>query len=153
MNDIPQKLDYIQRIREILISARRYGLRRVNSIMVSAYWHIGREIVEEEQNGKERADYGAYIIKGLSERLSKEFGQGYSGTNLRNMRQFYLEYMERTPEIRYTASDESIEASQLAENTENAEICQTVSDKSKSLLSPHISWSQYCLLMLSLIHI
>jgi len=53
---------------------------------------IGRMIVEEEQGGKERAEYGKYLLKGLSEALTKEFGKGFSVRNTENMRQFYLVY-------------------------------------------------------------
>ena len=57
--------------------------------MVEAYWNVGRMIVEEEQQGKERAEYGAALLKNLSIRLSAEFGAGFSEQSLRNMRQFY----------------------------------------------------------------
>lgn len=60
--------------------------------MVYTYFEIGRMIVEEEQNGNERAEYGKQILKGLSEQLTKEFGKGFSVDNLQNMRKFYLTY-------------------------------------------------------------
>lgn len=72
----------------------------VNSVMVEAYWLIGKRIVEEEQNGKERAEYGEALLKNLSVALTKEFGKGFSSSNLRNFRQFYLTYSD--PEICYT---------------------------------------------------
>jgi predicted nuclease of restriction endonuclease-like (RecB) superfamily len=58
--------------------------------MVGAYWHIGRLIVEEEQAGRSRAGYGAFLIGGLAKRLTDEFGRGFSAANLKNFRQFYL---------------------------------------------------------------
>jgi predicted nuclease of restriction endonuclease-like (RecB) superfamily len=64
--------------------------------MVLAYWSIGREIAEEEQKGKKRADYGIYLIKLLSERLSRDFGEGFSEQSLRNMRQFYVLFKIRS---------------------------------------------------------
>jgi predicted nuclease of restriction endonuclease-like (RecB) superfamily len=67
----------------------------VNSRMVLAYWLIGREIVQDLQGGDERAEYGKRIILDLSARLIQRYGQGYSGTNLRQFRQFYLTYAER----------------------------------------------------------
>jgi hypothetical protein len=76
-------------IKNILQSARDSAYRHVNFIMVEAYWNIGKQIVEEEQNGKERAEYGLYLIKELSTRLTKDFGKGFSQQSLRNMRQFY----------------------------------------------------------------
>lgn len=63
--------------------------------MLNSYWDIGHEIIEEEQSGKERAEYGKHIIKNLAERLTKEYGQGYIEQNLRNMRQFYRGFPNR----------------------------------------------------------
>ncbi len=60
--------------------------------MVMAYWRIGKRIVEEEQLGEKRAEYGAFLIKQLSERLTKEFGKGFSIVNIKNFRQFYLTF-------------------------------------------------------------
>ncbi len=77
------------RIRKILASARSRAVWAVNSEMVLAYWSIGREIAEEEQKGRSRADYGAYMLKSLSDRLTRDFGEGFSEQSLRNMRQFY----------------------------------------------------------------
>lgn len=76
-------------IKNILQSARDNAYRQVNFIMVEAYWSIGQQIVEEEQNGKDRAEYGSYLIKELSLKLTKDFGKGFSKQNLWNMRQFY----------------------------------------------------------------
>ncbi len=77
------------KIKELLISARTKVLQTVNHTMVLTYFEIGRMIVEEEQNGKNRADYGKQIIKTLSERLTNEFGKGFSQRNLEQIRQFY----------------------------------------------------------------
>ncbi|AQX84865.1 DUF1016 family protein [Elizabethkingia bruuniana] len=93
-------LTYISEIRNILAQARMKAYQSVNSAMVEAYWHIGKRIVEEEQNGKERAEYGEALLKNLSVALTKEFGKGFSSSNLRNFRQFYLTYSD--PEICYT---------------------------------------------------
>lgn len=81
--------DLYLNIKNILQSARDNAYRQVNFIMVEAYWNIGQQIVEEEQNGKDRAEYGSYLIKELSSKLSKDFGTGFSKQNLWNMRQFY----------------------------------------------------------------
>lgn len=77
------------RIRKILAEARNKVYRTVNTEMLSAYWNVGREIMEEEQKGKERAAYGSALIKGLSIKLTKEYGKGFTETNLKYMRQFY----------------------------------------------------------------
>ena len=82
--------NYINEIKKILKNARQKAYTAVNSAMVEAYWKIGRRIVEEEQNGKERAEYGKEIIKNLSKELTEEFGKGFGERNIRNIRQFYV---------------------------------------------------------------
>ncbi len=79
-------------IEELLSVARKKVVNQVNQTMVFTYYKIGRIIVENEQGGKERAEYGKGILKGLSERLSNDFGRGFSTDNLENMRRFYLTY-------------------------------------------------------------
>ncbi len=81
-----------RRVREILETARSSAYRAVNFAMVQAYWHIGMEIVEGEQSGKQRAEYGAALIEELSKRLITEYGQGFNKTNLWYMKQFYLAF-------------------------------------------------------------
>ncbi len=80
------------RISRIIEEARGRLVRAINTEMVVAYWHIGREIVEEEQKGKARAEYGKRLLEDLSKRLSEKFGKGFSDGNLWNMRQFYQTY-------------------------------------------------------------
>jgi len=77
-------------IKAIIETARHTSYQAVNVAMLKAYWNIGREIVEEEQRGKTRADYGKYLIKELSAKLTKNLGKGFDISNLKNMRQFYL---------------------------------------------------------------
>lgn len=81
-----------QSIAEVIAQARQQVRQAVNQHMVQAYWHIGRLIVEQEQQGQERAEYGKQQLKQLSERLQAEFGKGFDVGNLRNMRQFYLTF-------------------------------------------------------------
>ena len=80
------------KISELLISARQKVVQTVNQTMVLTYFEIGKMIVTEEQQGKERADYGKQIIKSLSKRLTVQFGKGFSQRNLEQIRQFYLVY-------------------------------------------------------------
>lgn len=80
------------RVSEYLQNAQQRVVQSVNTEMVKAYWLIGRDIVEEEQKGKSRADYGENLIEGLSKRLIYDFGKGYSVAVLWNIRQFYLAY-------------------------------------------------------------
>ena len=81
-------------IAELLNIARAKAYHTVNSIMVETYWKIGQRIVEEEQGGSSRAEYGAKLIENLSRYLTVTFGKGFSEANLKNMRQFYLTYPE-----------------------------------------------------------
>ena len=82
--------NYINEIKTILKNARQKAYTAINSAMVEAYWKIGRRIVEEEQSGRERAEYGKEIIKNLSKELTEEFGKGFGERNIRNIRQFYV---------------------------------------------------------------
>lgn len=86
--------NYISEIKKILKNARQKAYTAVNSAMVEAYWEIGRRIVEEEQRGKERAEYGKEILQNLSKELTEEFGKGYSYRTLREIRQFYLMFSD-----------------------------------------------------------
>ncbi len=79
-------------IKNVLDEARQQVARSVNTTIVKAYWQVGKYIVEYEQHGKDRAEYGKEVIKKLSERLMKEYGSGFTTTNLKVMRQFYLYY-------------------------------------------------------------
>ncbi len=94
MSDIiPRDLESVYvSIRKILDDARGKVMRTVNFAMVRAYWEIGRIIVEEEQSGKERAEYGKALIEELSKRLAADYGRGFTTTNLWYMRQFYLTF-------------------------------------------------------------
>ena len=76
-------------IRDILLTARNKVYRAANSEMVLAYWNIGRLIVEHEQNGNTRAEYGKQLLQQLSERLSAEFGKGFSVRTLQQLKKFY----------------------------------------------------------------
>jgi predicted nuclease of restriction endonuclease-like (RecB) superfamily len=91
-------------IRKILNDARQKAYISINSEMVMAYWRIGRRIVAEEQHGNSKADYGVSLLSELSKRLTKEFGKGFTESNVRNFRQFYLVFPEDT--IRYAVRSE-----------------------------------------------
>jgi hypothetical protein len=81
--------EFYESIAVVLRTSRAKAYRAVNFTMVEAYWNIGRMIVEEEQRGEERAEYGAFLIQNLAVRLSNEFGRGFSEPSLWNMRQYY----------------------------------------------------------------
>ena len=86
------KKDIYQEIHDLLHNARQNIISNINSTMTKTYFLIGKRIVEEEQNGNKRAEYGKNLIKMLSEKLTKEFGKGFSETNLEQMRKFFKVY-------------------------------------------------------------
>ena len=118
----------LDRIGEILVKARTAVVREINRAQVLAYWEIGREIVEFEQKGKIRGEYGERLIERLSKDMTQKFGRGFSTTNLKMMRLFYQSFP-----IRQTVSDESIKGKKS----------ETLSVK----LDPMLSWSHYCELL------
>lgn len=97
-NELSISNSFIQEIKQLVARGRQEAYAAVNQAMVNTYWHIGRRIVEEEQGGAERADYGKQILKQLSAALTEEFGKGFSVQNLYYFRQFYLTF----PEIFHT---------------------------------------------------
>ncbi len=87
--------NFFAQIVDLLQSARKNVVHTINQTMVTTYFEIGRMIVEEEQNGKDRADYGKRLLKDLSKVLTSEFGKGFSVTNIQQMRSFYLSYQKQ----------------------------------------------------------
>lgn len=88
-------MEYLHEIKLILAQARQKSYQAINSAMVEAYWNIGRKIVEEEQQGRDRASYGKEIIKTISAELTAEFGKGFSERNVRNFRLFFSIFPEQ----------------------------------------------------------
>lgn len=88
IGNIPEKL--VSDVRNIIEQGRSKAYSSVNRAMIETYWNIGKRIVEEEQQGNERAEYGKMLIKDLSARLTTEYGKGYSQRYLAYFRQFYL---------------------------------------------------------------
>lgn len=91
---MPQEIetDFIQEVKELLNSARERTKAAINIAMVYTYYEIGRRILKQEQKGLNRAEYGKKILKQLSSALTKEFGKGYSISNLKAIRQFFAVY-------------------------------------------------------------
>ncbi|MHB9026403.1 MAG: PDDEXK nuclease domain-containing protein [Armatimonadota bacterium] len=138
------------RIVAILEQARGNVVRAVNTNMVLAYWLIGREIVEDVQRGKERAEYGEKIIEDLSARLTERYGQGFSATNLKYFRIFYQSYPDRVRSIRHPAGDESAGATiprPSGAESSDAPILRPTGDEFQQGFSPQLSWSHYRALM------
>ena len=143
--DLQNKILF-QQVVELLQNAQQQVLRTVNSTMVCTYFEIGRMIVEEEQNGKDRAEYGKQILKGLSEQLTNEFGKGFSTDNLENMRKFYLAYSISESVTRIL----QIQKSQSLTGELHDNISQTVSAElnSQTLFSFFkLTWTHYVFLM------
>jgi predicted nuclease of restriction endonuclease-like (RecB) superfamily len=93
-SDTPNEIenDLYNAISQVLISARQNAYKAVNFAMVQAYWNIGRLIVEDEQNGEKRAEYGKKVLDDLAKRLTADVGKGYTTTNLKYMRSFYIAF-------------------------------------------------------------
>ena len=105
--DLPTvpRSEFYQAIVDVLHNARVNSHRAVNFIMVEAYWNVGRMIVEEEQQVRERAEYGKYLIRNLAIKLTDELGKGFDEREFRRMRQFYSTYPIRgalRPELRWS---------------------------------------------------
>lgn len=138
----------------LIEQGRKVAVRYVNTALVATYWLMGRRIVEYEQKGKERAEYGEVLLERLANDLTSKFGKGFGRENLRLMRQFYLTYQDL--QISQTVSGKSLpEKSQTAsgelsfvESEKNRQKIQTMSGISETLLRKFpLSWSHYCLLM------
>ena len=86
--------EVFSQIKTLLINARNHVVQSVNTTMVYTYFEIGRIIVENEQGGKERAEYNKQTLKKLSKQLTAEFGKGFSLRNLEYMRRFYIIYQK-----------------------------------------------------------
>ena len=144
----------LDRIANILVEARTKVVREINKAQVLAYREIGREIVDFEQKGKARAEYGEELIKRLSEDMTEKFGKGFSEMNLRNMRRFYLEFptqIQQTLSVKsqkfQTPSGKSETVSRKPSIQQTAsgkfQISRTLSDE----FEPVLSWSHYCELL------
>lgn len=107
--------DVLAGVVDVLEAARRTSIRAVNACMTAAYWEIGRRIVELEQRGAERANYGEGLIVRLADDLTRRFGRGFSRRNLEQMRLFYRAWpiaqtpSAQSPEIFQTPSGKSLE--------------------------------------------
>lgn len=144
-----QNKELFQQVVVLLQNAQQKVLRTVNSTMTYTYFEIGRMIVEEEQNGKERAEYGKQILKGLSQQLTKEFGKGFSLSSLEQIRKFYLIYSNSTMLLRIL----NIQIPQTLSTELDSQKTQSLSTEFKNidfqtLISFFkLTWSHYTFLM------
>jgi predicted nuclease of restriction endonuclease-like (RecB) superfamily len=151
------------RVASILDQARGHVVRAVNTQMVLAYWLIGREIVEEFQQGKGRATYGDKLLKELSIRLVERYGAGFSVPNLKNFRRFYQIYADRCSPIGYPPGSQFHKSLNVSDSGEEPKDAQNLSPPGRDLLlpqirhpagaespagfSPQLTWSHYRALM------
>jgi hypothetical protein len=98
---------FLPKLRDLILEARRKAATAINSFQVATNYEIGRLIVEQEQQGSERAAYGASLIKELSIQLSGEFRKGLSPVNLSLMRKFYLVYRDRMGAAKFQTPSET----------------------------------------------
>jgi len=125
-----------ERVVEILEQARSNVVQSVNTNMVTAYWLIGREIVVEIQEGKERAVYGKQVIEVLSRQLTDQYGSGYSLTNVKYFRQLYQTWPDR---LSILLQQEGVSAAQQKSHPPGGQFATD--------FSPKLSWSHYRALM------
>jgi len=128
---------FYNQIIDLLQAARNSVVLAVNQTMVLTYFKIGERIVEEEQNGKERAAYGKNLLQGLSTKLTKDFGRGFSVDNLENMRRFYITYSKSDTVSRISSENISETMSRKSENGIKQEVLAIFS----------LSWSHYLILI------
>lgn len=138
-----KKINIYHDIKLILEQARTTAVRAVNFSMVAAYWKIGERIVEEELKGKKRAQYGERLIEELANKLSLDFGKGFTTTNIKYMRLFYIAFP-----IGHALRD------QLLAEKKQLQISHSLRDQSFSkkqqmwdALRPELSWTHYRLLL------
>ena len=144
--------ELFQRAAAIIESARGHVTRSVNTAMVHANWLVGREIVEVEQAGRERAAYGEEVVKNLAARLSRRFGKGFSYPSVKRMKQFYLTYS--------SGSAVSAEIGQYEKGSALPSLSRSVADSERGssvlsllpkgfpvLFPPLLGWTHYLILM------
>ncbi len=137
------------RVVSILEQARGNVVRAVNTQMVLAYWLIGREIVQELQGGKARANYGERVVEDLSARLTERFGKGFSTRNVKLFKQFYLTWHKTSPIGHPLVAQSSVpEIGQppVAQSSP-LEKLQPPSLERPPAISPQLTWSHYIALM------
>jgi predicted nuclease of restriction endonuclease-like (RecB) superfamily len=131
-------------IRELILAARKAVVHSVDLVQVLTNFEIGRRIVEYEQQGSERAEYGKALLRKLSLTLSEEFGRGFSHRNLEYMRRFYLTFKDRAPRISQIASAK-LQSSQESQTTSGELELSEKTQRASAQFT--LSWSQYVFLI------
>ena len=143
----------LEQVRGLIRAARKSAATAINSLQVITSYEIGRMIVEHEQKGAQRAEYGKLVLKALSERLTTEFGRGFSRTNLKNMRLFFLAYRHRTLPIGQMPSGQLVPKKSQMASGQSQDALLEPSVRIPQIPSAHLaaafplSWSQYVFLL------
>lgn len=146
----PASEDHLyERIASILDEARSRVARSINTAMVHAYWLIGREIVEVEQHGAERAGYGEGLMKRVAARLSAKFGKGFSLASLKRMKQFYLAFPRGSALVGEGEGRGStaLSLSAGADGADKGSATLSLSPGASLLFPPTLAWSHYLVLL------
>jgi predicted nuclease of restriction endonuclease-like (RecB) superfamily len=136
--------NFIADIKNIVQGARKQTYAAINNYMLEAYWKIGERIVTEEQKGEMRAEYGTFLIKELSKRLTEDFGKGFDITNLKNFRMFY---------IKFGGSEKGDAVRSFLQNTENetfekGDAVRHLSEiMDSTILRKELTWTHYRIIM------
>ncbi|MFA5187462.1 MAG: DUF1016 N-terminal domain-containing protein [Patescibacteria group bacterium] len=133
-------------VRALIAAERHAAASTINTLQVLTNFEIGRRIVEHEQKGEKRAEYGAELIKVLSDRLTEEFGNGFSGRNLRNFRSFFLTYRERSSQI-WQQPAAKLGAGQIVQQVTEKSLLTPISEQPVRKSPFILSWTHYVLLL------
>lgn len=142
IQDIKRTDALFDKIAELIEQARKHVASTVNLAEVYTKYHIGQYIVEDEQQGEYRAQYGKQVLKNLSDRLTERFGDGWSYSNLRQIRQFYLVYGNLTNSVCQIKKGQ-----QCLPNSEVASAIGKIDNQRLSNPQFTLSWSHYLILM------
>ena len=143
--------DLFTRVAELIEQSRKYVAKAVNTAMVATYYEIGRYIIEDEQQGKARAEYGKRVLPELSQRLTEQFGSGWSVENLTAMKKFYSVYSSQIGAPLETKSKIVTTGHEIADSkivTTGQQIQETNSVNTVSQIPTFVlPWTHYQILM------
>ena len=131
------EINFISDLTNIAENSRKYAFRAADNMLVVRNWLIGRRIVEQEQDGKRRAEYGKRVLELASQTLTDKYGRGFSLTSVKNMRSFYIKF--RNLQISQALLDQF--------NVDQSQISQAMTDEFKIPFYPNVSWLHYERLM------
>ena len=140
--------EFFKQVADFLAEARKHAKRQLDNTIAVTYYEVGKMIVEREQHGQKRAQYGTQLLKGLSEHLTEQYGKGFSVANLKNFRQFYQVY---SPSIRQSLISESEKAQTDIEPSEKSQSLISIFDQNQkqqtSSTKFSLGWTHYQVLM------